>query len=317
MEFRKGLSMIHKHELLAIGNDRLRRLATYASIGVASILVAAKLAAWVMTDSVAMLSSLFDSGFDLIASLITAFGVASALRPPDHNHRYGHGKAEPLAALAQSGIIIGSAVLLGIEAIGRFYHPHDIQNESVGYAVMALSIIMTFALVSFQHHVVHETGSHAIGADRLHYVGDLAINLAVVAAFVLRRLTGMEWFDPAFAIAIAAGLLVTAFHIVRQALGALMDAELPDDQRTRIRDIVMRQPGVMGVHDMRTRSDSDRIFIELHVEMDLQTTLLVAHELAERITDAVCAEVPNADIVIHQDPAGVEEERRDVRIGGR
>jgi ferrous-iron efflux pump FieF len=306
--------VIDKQDILAIGNDRLRRHATYASVGVAIVLIGAKMTAYLMTDSVAMLTSLFDSAFDLIASLVTAYGVASALRPPDHHHRYGHGKAEPLAALAQAVFIIGSSVVLAYEAASRLYHPHDIQNENIGYAVMALAIVLTSALIAFQHRVIHATHSVAIGADRLHYVGDLAINLAVVAAFALHQTTGQNWFDPVFAFGIASGLMVSAFQIVKHSLGALMDAELSEDQRAKIRDIVLRQPGARGVHDMRTRSDSDRIFIELHVEMDGAISLHDAHELSEKISDAVSAEIPNADIVIHQDPAGLIEERRDTRI---
>ena len=310
-------SMIDKHELLAIGNDRLRRKATYASVSVATILIVAKLAAYLMTDSVAMLSSLLDSLFDLVASLVTAYGVASALRPPDHEHRYGHGKAEPLAALAQAAFIIGSSLVLGYEAVSRLYHPQGIEHETVGYAVMGLAIVLTTGLVTFQHHVVHETHSTAIGTDRLHYVGDIAVNLAVVIAFALHHFTGQNWFDPVFAIAIASGLLVSAFHVLKLALIALMDAELPDDRRAHIRDIVRRQSGVTGVHDMRTRSDSDHIFIELHVEMDGAISLLQAHELSEKIIDAINAEIPNADIVIHQDPAGLIEDRRDAQIARR
>ena len=309
--------MIHKHEILSIGNGRLRRLATYASISVASLLIVAKLSAYIMTDSVAMLTSLFDSIFDLIASLVTAYGVASALRPPDHEHRYGHGKAEPLAALAQAIFIIGSSLMLIYEAADRLYHPHEMNNEMVGYGVMGLAIVLTIALVSFQHHVIHHTHSVAIGADRLHYVGVLAVNLAVVAAFVLYHMTGKNWFDAVFAFGISCGLLVSAFHILKHALGTLMDAELPNDQRVKIKEIVQRQPGVIGVHDMRTRSDSDHIFVDMHVEMDGGMTLLHAHELSESIAAAVKTEFPHADIVIHQDPAGLDEDRRDVQIEKR
>ena len=306
--------MIDKNDILAINNDRLRRLATFASIGVASVLIIAKLAAYLMTDSMAMLTSLFDSTFDLVASIVTAYGVASALRPPDREHRYGHGKAEPLAVLAQAIFIIGSSVVLGYEAANRLYHPHDIENEGIGYAVMAVAIVMTVGLIAFQHHVVRKTHSTAVGADKLHYIGDLAVNLSVVAAFGLHQLTGQSWFDPVFAIAIASGLVVSAFHILKQSLYSLMDAELPRRQRKKIQDIVRAQEGVQGIHDMRTRSDSEKIFIELHVEMDGTITLLQAHNLSEKITAAVNAEFPNADITIHQDPAGLVEDRRDVRI---
>ena len=306
--------MIGKREILAMGNDRLRRRATFASIGVAAILIIAKLFAYLETDSVAVLTSLFDSTFDLVASIITAYGVASALRPPDQRHRYGHGKAEPLAALAQGVFIIGSSVVLAYEAASRFYHPQDIANDNVGYAVMGLAVALTIGLVFFQNHVVGKTKSSAVGADQLHYLGDLVINLAVIAALGLHHLTGYYWFDPVFALAIAAGLLVPAFHILKQAMIALMDAELPQPMRDKIRDIVLRQPGVRGVHDMRTRSDSDHIFIELHVEMDGSITLREAHDLTEKIYAAIGAEIPNADILVHQDPVGLEEDRLDTHI---
>jgi ferrous-iron efflux pump FieF len=309
--------MIDKSELLAMGNDKLRRVATYASISVASLLILAKLAAYFLTDSVAMLSSLLDSTIDLLASIVTAYGVASALRPPDREHRFGHGKAEPLAALAQAAFIVGSSVLLGYEALSRLYHPHEIQREMFGYGVMVLAIVLTVALVEFQHYVIRRTSSMAIGADRLHYLGDLLVNLAVVVAFAVHQWTGINWLDPLFAIGIAGGLVYSAFHIAQHALNVLMDKELPEKDRQRIKDIVRAQPSVRGIHDMRTRSDSDHVFMELHVEMDPGITLRQAHEISEAIDAAVRKEFPNADILIHQDPAGHRENRLDEQIAGR
>jgi ferrous-iron efflux pump FieF len=308
---------MEKTHLLAIGNDRLRRLATYASISVALVLIVAKLAAYFLTDSVAMLSSLLDSTIDLLASAVTAFGVASALRPPDHDHRFGHGKAEPLAALAQAAFIIGSSVLLGYEALSRLYHPHEIQREAFGYGVMALAIVLTIVLVEFQHYVIRRTSSLAIGADRLHYLGDLLVNMAVVVTFALHQWTGLSWFDPVFALLIAGGLIYSAYRIALHALDVLMDKELPDGERDRIKAIVCGHPSVRGIHDMRTRSDSDHVFMELHIEMDAGITLREAHEIAEAIEIAVSKDFPNADILIHQDPAGLHEQRRDTQIGGR
>jgi ferrous-iron efflux pump FieF len=306
--------MMHKEALLAIGNDKLRQMATYASVSVAVVLIAAKLAAYFMTDSVSMLSSLLDSTIDLIASLVTVYGVANALRPPDREHRFGHGKAEPLAALAQAAFIVGSSVLLAYEALSRFYNPHDIRNETTGYGVMGLAIALTLVLILFQRFVVRRTGSMAINADRFHYVGDLAVNFAVVAAFGIHEFTGWNWLDPSFALAIAAGLIVGAWHIAAHALTVLMDHELPEEARTKIRALVTALPYVKGLHDMRTRSDSDRAFIELHVEMDASMTLRQAHEVAENIEAAVQKSFPNADVLIHQDPAGIKEPRLDEQI---
>lgn len=297
-----------------MGNDRLRRLATYASIGVSIVLIAAKLVAYFMTDSVTMLSSLLDSTIDLLSSGVTAFGVASAMQPPDRDHRYGHGKAEPLAALTQAAFIIGSSCLLAYEALSRFYHAHDIQNENIGYGVMALAIVMTVLLLALQRYVVRRTSSMAIGADHIHYWGDLLINIAVVVAFALHQITGLNWFDPVFAIGIAIGLSYSAYNIAQDALNVLMDRELPDSEREKIKAIVRTQPMVRGLHDLRTRTDGERQFIEFHLELDGNMTLKAAHSIDEAIMEALAKDYPNADILIHQDPAGIEEERRDTKI---
>jgi ferrous-iron efflux pump FieF len=296
------------------GGDKLRRLATLASLSVAGVLIIVKLTAYIMTDSVALLSSLLDSGVDFIAALLTAYGVASAMRPPDHDHRYGHGKAESLAALAQAAIIVGSTVMLGWQAIDRFYHPRAIENDFAGYGAMGVAIVLTLGLIAFQQYVVRKTSSVAIGADRTHYMGDLAVNVAVIAAFVLRAWTGFDWIDPVFAVGIVTALLISAFQILRESMRTLMDSELPEEQRTQICNIAEGVPGVKGIHDLRTRSDGDNIFIDCHVEMDGDMSLRAAHELSVRITTAIIREIPNADVTIHQDPAGLVEERLDNRI---
>ena len=294
--------------------NQLRRMATYASVVVAATLIIAKLAAYLMTDSVAMLSSLLDSTVDLIASGVTMYGVASALRPPDHDHRFGHGKAEPLAALTQAAFIVGSSVLLAYEALSYFYHPHSIQNQIVGYAVMGGAIVMTLGLVLFQRLVIRQTKSVAIDADRLHYDGDLLINVAVVIAFALYEWTGIVWFDPLFAILIAGYMLFNAFKIARDALNILMDRELSDADRAAIGELVRLRPHVRGMHDLRTRHDSDRVFIELHVELDGRMTVAEAHDVIEDIMAALREKYPRAEIIIHQDPEGIEEPRLDEQI---
>lgn len=293
---------------------RLRRLTTYASVGVSSTLILAKLGTYLVTDSVAILSSLLDSTVDLIASLVTMWGVASALRPPDKEHRFGHGKAEALAALAQAAFIVGSSVLLGYEALSRLYKPREIAHEELGYGVMGLAIVLTLLLLALQRYAISRTRSMAIGADHLHYTGDVGVNLAVVVALALYQWTGLAWFDPLFAVLIAGKLITTAWHVAKEALNVLMDRELPDDARAKIREIVCLHPSVRGVHDMRTRSDSDRVFIEMHVEMDGSMNLAAAHKVAEELMDRLHKTHPNADILIHQDPAGLEEERLDARL---
>ncbi|HEU0117045.1 MAG TPA: cation diffusion facilitator family transporter [Alphaproteobacteria bacterium] len=306
--------MMGEESLQKMEGGTLRRFATYASIAVATVLIAIKMIAFFKTDSVAMLSSLLDSTLDLLTALITAYGVASALQPPDHDHRYGHGKAEPLAALAQSAFIIGSSVLLSYEALSRLYHPQSLHDEGLGYAAMAVAIVLTLLLVGFQRYVIYRTRSMAIGADHIHYIGDLAINFAVVAAFALTQMTGAEWYDPVFAIIIAIGMTYGAIKIAHSALNVLMDRELPDDEREKIKSIVRAQQDVHGLHDLRTRTDGERVFIEFHLELDAGMTLRNAHKIDEALMAALRHHFPNSDILIHQDPAGLHEERLDEKI---
>jgi ferrous-iron efflux pump FieF len=286
----------------------LMRAATYCSVGVAGILVCSKLVAWWLTDSVAVLSSLFDSGLDLGASLINMFAVAHALQPADREHRFGHGKAEALAGLAQSTFIAGSAIFLVIEAGRRLIEPRQLAHVDIGIAVMVLSIVMTLGLVLFQYFVVRRTASLAISADSMHYKGDLLANLAIIGALIMATKFGWIYADPVLGIMVAVYIVHGAYGIFRQSLDQLMDHELPDEQRALIRSIALRHDEVADVHDLRTRRSGLQSFIQLHIEMDGNMRLSRAHEVADAVELEILAEFPEAEVIIHQDPAGLEEE---------
>ena len=295
---------------------RLMRLATYASVSVAGLLICVKLAAWHTTDSVSLLSTLIDSLLDAMASLVNLIAVRHALTPADSEHRFGHGKAEPLAALGQAAFITGSALFLVFEAGHRLFDPPEIVHGELGIAVMVFAIVVTFVLTRFQAYVVKQTGSLAISADSLHYFGDLLINAAVILALLLAWRLGMTWADPVFALAIAAYIVVTAVKIAREALDMLMDRELPDEERDRIKSIVGGHPDVLDLHDLRTRASGPTLFIQLHLEMDGKMTLYRAHEVADAVEAELQAAFPNAEILIHQDPHGLEEEHA-IPVTGR
>lgn len=294
--------------------DVWRRRATYASVTVALTLIAAKLASYLATDAVAILSSLIDSSVDALASVVTLLSVARALRPPDSRFRFGHGKAEPLAALAQAAFITGSAVFLGYEAIGRFVDPRPVQETTLGIAVMVFAIVMTFGLVLFQRWVIARTGSMAIDADSLHYSGDLFMNAAVIVALLLSSATGSPYWDPLFAVGIAAFLVWGAARIAKASLGVLMDRELDDEERGRITDLVLAHPEARGMHDLRTRSMGIGQHIEFHLELDSHLTLAQAHDITDAIEDGLKAAFPGAEVTIHQEPAGLDDKRLDHRI---
>ncbi len=289
--------------------NRLRRSATYASVAVAVLLIAAKFLAWLDTGSVALLSSLIDSLLDLVAAIINLVAVRHAMTPADREHRFGHGKAEPLAVLGQSAFIIGSALLLLAEAVRRLLHPAAVENSPAGIAVMVLSIAVTLALVLYQRRVVRRTGSIAITADELHYRADLILNLSVIAALVLSGIFGLRILDPLFGAAIGIWIIYSAAKLARLSLVQLMDRELPDDEREKIREIALSHPEVAAAHDLRTRVAGPTAFIQIHIEMNGGMSLLRAHEVSDDVEMRLRAVYPNAEIIIHQDPEGVEEAR--------
>ena len=288
---------------------RLLRAATYASVATAGVLTVVKLVAWLYTDSLSLLASLIDSLLDVLASMINLLAVSHALTPADREHRFGHGKAEPLAALAQTAFISGSAIFLMIEAAQRLYAPRPVTHVDLGIGVMVFAIVATFALTRFQAHVVAKTGSLAIKADSLHYVGDLLSNGAVIVALLLASFLGWRLADPLFGMAIAVYILTNAWQISRGALDMLMDHELSEAERERITAIAMAHPEVLSLHDLRTRSSGPQLFIQLHLELDGEMPLLRAHGIADEVEAELRAAFPGAEVIIHQDPYGLEEER--------
>jgi len=284
---------------------RLMRAATYASVGVAGTLVLAKILAWLATDSISLLSTLVDSVLDVGASAVSFFAVRHALQPADHEHRFGHGKAESLAGLSESAFVMGSGIFVIAQAVSRLISPRELANTEVGYAVMGLGMVMSLGLVVFQKYVVRKTGSVAIGAESLNYQNDILVNASVMVSLFVSTRFGWWIADPIFAIGIALFIATGAWRIGRQSLDILMDRELPDSDRKRIHDLVMACEGVLGVHDIRTRSSGPSVFIQLHLELDDDLPLKDAHDRVEDAERVVEAAFPNAEVLIHPDPMSV------------
>ncbi len=287
-------------------NGRLMRLATYASTSVAVTLILVKFGAWLSTESVSLLATLIDSSLDALASLINLLAVHQALQPADRQHRFGHGKAEALAGLGQATFIAGSAGFLALESISRIIHPQKVQMIGVGIGVMVFSIIATLGLLAFQRHVIRKTGSTAIKADELHYRTDLMVNGSVIVALVLAAY-GWSGFDAVFALGIAAYILYSSWQIAHEAVQHLMDQELPDEERQRIIDTVLKHPHTRGMHDLRTRRSGTTCFIQLHLELDDQLSLIQAHRISDQVEYKLHKLFPDAEIIIHEDPASISE----------
>ena len=296
-------------EVTQLRNERLMRAATYASVTVASLLILIKMSAWFVTGSLSLLSSLVDSILDAGASLVNLIAVRHALQPADKEHRFGHGKAEALASLAQAAFIAGSGVFLLLESVDRFAKPQEISNSDTGIGVMVIAIIMTLLLVRFQTYVVKKTNSIAISADSLHYRADILVNVAVIISLILSAKLQWTMADPIFAVLIVVYMSIGAYKIGGQAFDVLMDREFPDEDRKRIKDIAEGHEKVLNVHDMRTRSSGATSFIQFHAEMPKDISLSEAHEIADEVMYMVEEVFPNTEVLIHQDPEGVDERR--------
>jgi ferrous-iron efflux pump FieF len=294
---------------------RLMKAASYASVGVAAALIAIKAGAYVATDSAAMMASLVDSLLDIVASLINLFALRHALEPADREHRFGHGKAEALAGLGQSAAIAGSSVFLLLESSERLLHPHAVKAGEIGIAVSLIAIALTYGLVLFQRHVAARTGSIVVMADSLHYVGDLLSNGAAALAIVLGVAFGIVHADGIFCGLIGLYILVGSWSIFRKSYDMLMDHELPDAERRRIGEVATSHPEVKSFHDLRTRRAGAQIFIQLHIDLDPAMTLTRAHEISDEVEARLCAAFPGAEVLIHQDPAGLAEARSTLAQG--
>lgn len=282
------------------------RRAAIASVAVSLFLVVIKTFAYFASHSVAMLASLADSALDLFASSLNILAIHSALTPADAEHRFGHGKAEPLAGLAQGAFIGASALFLILQSAQRIITPEPLDNSVPALVVMGISIFVTILLVLYQRHVVAKTGSLAVEADTTHYASDLATNLGVIAALVL--VTWLNWTlaDPLIALGVAGVMLFTAFGVGRQSFHQLMDRELPDEDRARILRIARNHPAVKDVHDLKTRAAGLSTFIQLHLALDPAMPLSQVHVISDAVEQALRSAFPGAEVIIHQDPAGLE-----------
>jgi ferrous-iron efflux pump FieF len=299
------MSAVHGHD-----RSTLTQRAAIASVSMALFLLGLKIwAAW-QTGSVSMLGSLADTALDIIASLVTLFSVRFAAQPADDNHTYGHGKAEALAALFQTGIITASAIVIGWRGLSLLGSNSAPEHPMLGIGVSLVAMIATLALVGFQRFVVRKTGSVAIQADSIHYTSDLVLNASVVAALVLDSMLHVHGADPVFGVGIAFWLIWHAKQVAVQAVDQLMDKEWPEEKRARFLAVAQSHPELKGIHDLRTRSSGTHDFVQFHVWVDPSMTISEAHRVMDEVESQLMAEFPGTEILIHPDPEGHADAQR-------
>lgn len=287
---------------------RLLRLATRASVAVASLLIVTKAIAWWLSGSISMLAGLTDSLLDGVTSFLNLLAVHYALRPADEDHRYGHGKAESLAGMAQALFIGVSAVLIAFQAVERLKNPEPVGAPWIGIGVIVFSLLMTVALLVLQHRVIKATGSNAVRADSLHYRSDLMLNGSILLALVLASV-GFPQLDAWFGLGIAVYILWSALQIARESFAVLMDQELPTDVSENMLNLACSVPGVLGAHDLRTRISGNTWFVQFHLELPGELTLSAAHSICDRAAEAIEQDYPRAEVLVHADPKEVVKPR--------
>jgi len=297
-------------------NAKLNLSAGIASVAVALTLVGLKLWALGETGALSVAASLIDSALDLMISLGGLAAIAYAAKPADENHAFGHSSAEDLAALGQSAFILVSAGVIAWAAVRRLLDdaPPELAGEARGMAVMAASILLTAALVLWQRRVARRTGNRVVAADSLHYIGDLVPNIGAILSIWASVQFGLGQVDSVVALGAAAMLAIGAVRIGKSALDALMDRRADPALIARIEEIAATWPGVHGFHDLKTRTAGSRVFVNLHIELDGSQSLEQAHTIGAALRRAIIEAVPQADVIIHKDPLGVERHPDDPRL---
>ena len=299
--------MTGNHGMTSADTSALTRRVTLLSVATAGVLVTIKFAAWLASDSTALLASMADSGLDLIASLATFWAVRYAAVPPDAEHRFGHGKAEAFASLVQAGLVFASAALIAREAYADLITPHPIRQEGWAVAVMIVSTVLTGLLIAAQSRVLKQTSSVAVAGDRAHYATDLASNLIALAGIAAAAVLGFNGFDAAAALVVAALLLLGAISVFREASNQLMDRELSEEARASIVKLATADGRLANVHQLRTRASGPYIHMQMHVDLDPEITLEAAHQAIVAAENRILQAFPAADILIHPDPRGRAE----------
>jgi len=287
---------------------RLTRSAAFASIAMALLLAGMKVWAVLKTDSTAMLGSLADTGLDLVASVATLIGVWIAAQPADAEHRFGHGKAEALAAMFQVALISISAFGLAFRGVTQLIAGERVAAANEGIVVSVIAIAATFVLLWWQRRVIRSTNSLAIKTDNVHYKSDLFLNLGVIAALVLDRYLGIAGADPLFGLGIALWLAWGAYRASSEAIDHLMDKEWPDEKREQFLAVLAKHPELKGVHDLRTRTSGAADFVQFHAMVNGDMTVAEAHTVMDELEERIEREFPGVEVLIHPDPEGLVNE---------
>ncbi|MDP7039514.1 MAG: cation diffusion facilitator family transporter [Myxococcota bacterium] len=290
--------------------SRERSNAARVPVFAALFLIVLKLFAVVITGSLAILASLFDSVLDLAASSINTWALRHAETPPDQEHRFGHGKAESIASMLQAALILGSAAALVWQACMRFIEPREVHELSTGLAVMLVSLFASALLSMYLIRMGKRFNSLALKADAQHYLSDVISNSAIILALLLISVFQWHWIDSIICLIAAIILMRTAYKLALESLIQLMDQELPEAERKRIAEMALNiSDKIFGIHELRTRQSGSTTIVQLHLEIDSSLSFVEAHDISALVQKTIEANLAECIATIHADPYDANEKK--------
>lgn len=281
-----------------------KKKAASVSITASLILFCIKITFGLLTNSLSIIASAIDSFLDLSASVINFFSIYHSSKPADEDHKYGHEKAEAIAALFQGFIIITSSLFLVFEALKRLNKNIILDQLDKGILVMIISLFVSFFLSRYLKAVAVKTESIALHADSFHFKTDLYTNITIITGLIIVKITGLNTLDSIITILVAAYIIYSTYEIIKNSIDVLMDRELSKDKLSIIESTIKdHSKEIKGFHKLRTRNTGSTKFIEFHLEVNKELSFIEAHDLSEEIIKELEIKIPNSEIIVHVDPS--------------
>jgi len=289
--------------------QRAKARAAAFSVGSNTTLVAAKGIVGLATGSISILSEALHSAMDLLAAVMAYVAVRTSGRPPDEQHRYGHGKFESLSGTVEGLLVIGAAVLIAWKAVPALLHGHELEATPLAMGAMGGSALVNIVVSRHLYSVARRTHSLALEADALHLSTDVYSCLVVLAGLVVVRVTGLTLLDPLMALGVAGLIAWEAGRLIRRGLTDLVDASLPREERMRIIGILNEHRSLgLGFHELRCRPAGPYRHVDLHLELPRTMTVERAHELCDHLEQEIAEAMPGSRVLIHVEPSEQESE---------
>ncbi|WP_319519277.1 cation diffusion facilitator family transporter [uncultured Martelella sp.] len=296
------------------GASRTRTLAFW-TIPLSLLVLSIKLLAWYVTGSVALLSDGLESIVNVVASIATFVAIVYASKPADHDHQFGHHKAEYISAVVEGVAIVVAALLIFREAFGEVFHPVMPTDVGLGLAVNIVASLINGVWAYVLIRAGQSLRSPAMVADGKHIRTDVVTSVGVVLGLGVALATGYAIFDPLIALLVAAHILYTGWRLIAESVGGLMDVALTNDEEDAIRQAIRENAeGSLGVHDLKTRRAGSAAFIDFHLVVHETMPVGDAHDICDRLEAAIKKAIPGASLAIHVEPEGEKPHGVRVRI---